>query len=162
MILIVMGVSGSGKSTVAEKLAKRLGYDYVDADSYHSDENQAKMRAGHPLTDEDRKPWLAFLASEIATFNAEKLDVVLACSALKRAYRSSLRSGSSSALVRFVYLKIDFDLAADRLKGRKHAFMNPQLLQSQFDALEEPTGACIILDASGSADSLIEDIIVRL
>jgi len=135
--LVVMGVSGSGKSTIAERLAARLGWCYEDGDKYHPPANVAKMSAGHPLTDEDRWPWLQAIADEIDRTCTQGERAVVACSALKRAYRDIV-TNQQSADVRLVFLQGNFELIHARLKARKGHFMPPALLQSQFAALEEP------------------------
>ena len=135
--LIVMGVSGSGKSTVAELLGKRLGWRFEDGDSFHPASNVEKMRAGHPLTDEDRWPWLKAIAAEIDRVLGAGSTVVIGCSALKRAYRDVLLHHRTD--VRLVYLEGTQALIADRLGRRKGHFMPPGLLTSQFNTLEPPT-----------------------
>lgn len=135
-ILMVMGVSGCGKSTLAEALAKRLGITYLDADDYHPEENIAKMRSGKPLNDKDRLPWLQKLA--LVLLDHQDKGVVLACSALKASYRELL---NEYVRVQTVYLQGDFDYLYARLGKRKGHFMPPELLQSQFQALEEPEDA---------------------
>lgn len=135
--LIVMGVSGSGKSTVGEKLAARLGWLYEDADQFHPASNVAKMSAGIPLTDEDRWPWLRAIAAEIDRVCDVGGTVVIGCSALKRAYRDVLLHHRAD--VRLVYLKGAHALIAERLGRRKGHFMPPGLLTSQFNTLEPPT-----------------------
>jgi gluconokinase len=134
--LIVMGVSGSGKSTVAEVLAKHLGWRCEDGDKFHPASNVAKMSAGQPLTDEDRWPWLKAIAAEIARTCAAHDHAVVACSALKRAYRKVLLNGRSD--VRFVFLDGTETLIASRLAARKGHFMPAGLLASQFRTLELP------------------------
>ncbi|HEY0328615.1 MAG TPA: gluconokinase [Rhodopseudomonas sp.] len=135
-VLIVMGVSGSGKSTIAEALAQRLGWVYEDADRFHPPGNVAKMRAGQPLTDADRAPWLQAIADEIDRIAAAKDHAVIACSALKRSYRDVLRHGRGD--VRLVYLDGDRQLIAARLAARQDHFMPPGLLDSQFATLQVP------------------------
>jgi gluconokinase len=135
--VVVMGVSGSGKSTIGKPVAAKLGCPFRDADSFHPKSNIAKMSRGEPLTDEDRWPWLAAIAAWIDEHRRAGTTCVVTCSALKRAYRDVV-TGRQSADVRLVYLKGDFDLIAARLKARKGHFMPPELLRSQFDALEEP------------------------
>ena len=135
---MVLGVSGSGKSTVGEALAGALGWPFADADDFHPATNVAKMRAGIPLTDADRAPWLATLRELMAQALAGGHSLVLACSALKQAYRDRLQV---DARVRFVYLRGDRDLIAARIAARTGHYMPPGLLQSQFDALEEPDDA---------------------
>jgi gluconokinase len=134
--LIVMGVSGSGKSTIADKLAERLRWSYEDGDKFHPASNVAKMSAGHPLTDEDRWPWLQAIADEIDRVCRAGQRAVIACSALKRAYRDILVHGRSD--VRIIYLKGTQELIARRLATRKNHFMPPGLLDSQFRTLEPP------------------------
>ena len=136
--IVVMGVSGAGKSTVGKLIAARLDCPFRDADSFHPAANIAKMSRGEPLTDDDRWPWLNAIAAWIAEHRAAGTTCVVTCSALKRRYRDIITS-RQSADVRMVYLKGDFDLIAARLKARKDHFMPPALLQSQFAALEEPS-----------------------
>ena len=135
--IVVMGVSGAGKSTVGQIIATRLDCPFRDADSFHPTANIAKMSRGEPLTDEDRWPWLHAIADWIAEHRAAGMTCVVTCSALKRAYRDIV-TGRQKADVRLVYLKGDFDLIGARLKARKDHFMPPGLLHSQFGALEEP------------------------
>jgi gluconokinase len=131
-----MGVSGSGKSTIADGLARRLGWRFEDGDRFHPPGNVAKMSAGHPLTDEDRWPWLQAIADEIDRVCDAGARVVIACSALKQAYRAVLVHGRHD--VRIVYLQGTPELIADRLARRKGHFMPPGLLDSQFATLEPP------------------------
>jgi gluconokinase len=133
-IVLVMGVSGSGKTTVGTLLAQRLGWPYAEADGFHPAANIAKMAAGHPLTDADRMPWLHAIAAWIDQRIAAGGGGVVSCSALKRAYRDMLRRPE----VRFVYLKGSHQLIAARLAARHGHFFQPELLDSQFAALEEP------------------------
>jgi gluconokinase len=135
--MVVMGVSGAGKSTVGRIVAARLNCPFRDADSFHPKANIEKMASGHPLTDEDRLPWLQAIAAYVAAHRAAGTRCVVTCSALKRVYRDIV-TDKQSPDVRLVYLTGDFDLIAARLKARKGHFMPPALLQSQFDALEEP------------------------
>jgi gluconokinase len=135
--LIVMGVSGAGKTTIGETLAARLGWPYEDADTFHPASNVAKMSAGQPLTDEDRWPWLKAIAAEIDRACAAGEHIVIGCSALKRSYRDVLMQGRTDT--RLVYLDGTQSLIADRLSHRKGHFMPPGLLISQFAALEPPT-----------------------
>jgi gluconokinase len=148
-----MGVAGSGKSTVAELTAARLGWEYIDADTYHPPENVAKMRRGEALNDTDRAGWLAALADMLAERAARGVAVVLACSALKQAYRDRLTEGAS---YRLVYLRGTRELLAQRLGARSGHFMNPGLLDSQLATLEEPRNA-LVLDISGSPDVLADE-----
>ncbi len=157
-----MGVSGSGKSTVADALAKRLGWRYEDGDRFHPPGNVAKMSAGHPLTDEDRLPWLQAIADEIDRVCRQGERAVIACSALKRAYRDILLHGRAD--VRFVFLKGTQDLIAGRLAARKGHFMPPDLLASQFRTLEPPAAGehpiTVSIDAPVAA--IVDDIIRQL
>jgi len=135
MIIIIFGVSGAGKTTVGKLLARELGWRFIEADDFHPAANIEKMRSGHPLTDDDRWPWLERLRDQIRQSLAAGENAVLACSALKRAYRDRLQA---SEHVKFVFLRGDYALVEKQLHSRRGHFMNPDLLQSQFDDLEEP------------------------
>jgi carbohydrate kinase (thermoresistant glucokinase family) len=135
-VLVVMGVSGSGKSTVAKALAEALAWPFEEGDDLHPPANVAKMRAGHPLTDEDRKPWLEAIGRWIDGQAAKDEPGVITCSALRRAYRDQIRQGRPQ--VKLVFLEGSRSLIADRLSHRQGHFMPPSLLDSQFEALEEP------------------------
>ena len=158
MIVILMGVTGAGKTTVGEALAGQLHWRFADADSYHSVANVEKMRSGIPLTDADREPWLTSLHTAIVGWIATGENVVLACSALKAAYRERLLV---SPEVKLVYLKADRELVAQRLAGRQHHYMNPSLIESQFETLQPPQGA-VTVDGSLPTDAVVEDIRRRL
>jgi gluconokinase len=134
-MVIIFGVSGGGKTTVGKLLARELGWHFLEADDFHSAANIEKMRSGHPLTDEDRWPWLERLRQQIERSVAAEENAVLACSALKRAYRDRLRVSDA---VRFVFLRGDYALVEKQLPSRHGHFMDAALLQSQFDDLEEP------------------------
>jgi gluconokinase len=134
--VVVMGVSGCGKSTVAARLAEMLGWDFAEADRFHSAANVEKMRSGIPLNDEDRGPWLDAIAAWIESERTSGRSCVVACSALKRRYRKRLSGGRAD--VRFVFLSGPYDMVAARLEGRSGHYMPLSLLQSQFDALEPP------------------------
>jgi len=140
MIVVLMGVSGSGKTTVGRILAEKLGWVFLDADDFHPAANIAKMSRGEPLTDEDRRPWLEALRDRIDEACARNEDVVLACSALKHAYRDYLREDEPGC-VRYVYLEGSEELIRERLAKRRGHFMPPGLLHSQFEALEPPADA---------------------
>jgi gluconokinase len=139
--VIVMGVSGSGKSTVGQMLAEQLGWTYIESDDYHSAEDINKMSNGIPLTDADRWPWLNRLHDLMADHAKQGQSVVLACSALKQSYRDLLAAGLKNVF--FVYLKGDYDLIFERMKSRDH-YMQASMLRSQFDALEEPINALML------------------
>jgi gluconokinase len=151
MIVIVMGTTGSGKTTIGSLLAKRLGWEFVDADDFHPPANVEKMKHGIPLSDADRKPWLKTLHDKIVEWTAKKNNVVLACSALKQSYREELRANSE---VKFVYLKGSYELFSQRVLTRKGHFAKQDLIASQFAALEEPTDA-IIADAARSPEEIV-------
>jgi gluconokinase len=154
MIIVLMGVTGSGKTTVGKKLAERLGWQYFDADEFHSPANVEKMKSGVALNDEDRKPWLKSLQRLVRTKLAEAQPAVLSCSALRQSYRDMLRL---DARVRLVYLKGDYDLIKERLRARSNHYMNPALLDSQFATLEEPEDA-LTLDVESPPESIVETI----
>jgi gluconokinase len=160
--LVVMGVSGSGKSTIAERLAARLGWRCEDGDKYHPPANVAKMSAGYPLTDEDRWPWLQAIADEIDRTCTQGERAVVACSALKRAYRDILVHGRND--VRIVFLNGTHDLIAARLAARKGHFMPPGLLTSQFKTLEppQPTERPITVSIDAPVEAIVDDIIRQL
>jgi gluconokinase len=139
MIVVLMGVSGSGKSTIGRELARQLGWTFLDADDYHPPANIAKLHAGIPLTDEDRRPWLAAIARVIDEARMKCENIVLACSALKHSYQDYLRHGLDD--VKFVYLHGPPELIRARLEARTGHFMNPALFSSQLETLEPPDEA---------------------
>jgi gluconokinase len=141
MIILVMGVTGSGKTTVGKMLASRLGWVFLDADNFHSAENVEKMRRGIPLSDADRGPWLAAIHAELVKCAGEKVDAVLACSALKESYRERLGAGVE---MRIVYLKGTYGEIAARLQRRTGHFAGEGILAGQFADLEEPQGALVV------------------
>src|SRR5258708_7407362 len=161
-VLIVMGVSGSGKSTIGEKLAERLGWIYEDGDRFHPANNVAKMSAGQPLTDEDRWPWLQAIANEIDRICAAGQHAVIACSALKRAYRDILVHGRKD--VRIICLRGSQELIASRLALRKNHFMPPGLLASQFKTLEPPDESenAVTVSIDAPVEKIVDDIIRQL
>jgi gluconokinase len=158
MIVIVMGVVGAGKTTIGKLLAEQLGWEFADADDFHPPSNIEKIRQGIPLTDDDRRPWLARLRAEIANWIAQGRSVVLACSALKRTYRQELEVGRE---VRFVYLKGNPELIAKRLRSRHGHFADEHILASQFDDLEEPENA-LTVDISAAPSQIVAEIRQKL
>jgi gluconokinase len=160
--LIVMGVSGSGKTTIGERLAARISWRYEDADTFHPASNVAKMSAGQPLTDEDRWPWLKAIAAEIDRVCTAGERVVIGCSALRRVYRDVLVHGRTD--IRIIYLKGTQALVADRLGQRKGHFMPSVLLTSQFNTLEPPTDDehALTVSIDGSVEAIVDDILRQL
>jgi gluconokinase len=158
-VIVLMGVSGSGKTTVGELLAERLGATFEEGDAYHPQTNIEKMRAGIPLDDGDREPWLLRLSAEIGRWLAEGRTVVLACSALKERYRAILKDGRPE--LRFVHLAGSPRLISARLARRRHDYMPASLLPSQLAALEEPKDA-ITVDVGGTPEAIVAEICARL
>ncbi len=175
LVIIVMGVSGSGKSTVAQALAHALNLRYFDADNFHSDVNKAKMASGLALTDTDREPWLNSLSNAINQWQKEEQGAVLACSALKESYRKRLNAGHAPipmtehrqkhpnrpGAAKFVYLKASYDEIYRRMEQRQNHFMKADMLKSQFNTLEEPTDA-IVVDATGSLEEIVAQVLEEL
>lgn len=160
--LVVMGVSGSGKSTIAEALSRRLGWICDDGDRYHPSANVEKMRSGTPLTDADRIPWLQAIAARIDQACRTGSPLVISCSALKKSYRDILMHGRRDVAV--VYLEGSRELIAERLSKRKNHFMPAGLLESQFDSLEPPLPSEHAVTASIDApvDAIVERIVAAL
>jgi carbohydrate kinase (thermoresistant glucokinase family) len=156
MVVLLMGVSGAGKTTLGERLARELGCRFIDADDYHPPENVRKMAAGVPLEDADRWPWLERLNGLL---RAER-GAVLACSALKEKYRRRLAEGVAD--FRTVHLRGGFDLIHGRLQARQHRYMPSSLLQSQFDALEPPGADALVVEVSGTPEETLGEILARL
>ena len=154
MIILLMGVTGAGKTTIGRLLADQLHWDFVDADQFHSRANVEKMRQGIALTDADREPWLESIRQAMLMWVELRKHVVLACSALKRVYRERLQIGPS---VKLVYLRGSYDLISSRLQERHGHFATTTLLASQFADLEEPTDA-LIVDAAGSPEQIVTNI----
>ena len=151
-VIVVMGVSGSGKTTVGARLAQELGWSFYDADDFHSEANREKMAQGIPLNDADRAEWLKSLQALIQKHVEEGTSCILACSALKQRYRDTLAVNEK---VRFAYLRGSFEQIETRMKLRKDHYMPVELLKSQFEALEEPRDA-VIVDISHSPDKIIQ------
>ncbi len=160
--LVIMGVSGSGKSTIARALADKTGWRFEDGDSFHPKANLEKMKAGHPLNDDDRKPWLQAIADEIDRVGDGGGRIIVACSALKRAYRDILTHGRDDVVI--VYLGGSRELIAERLKQRKGHFMPAGLLDSQFDTLEPPRADehPLVVSIDGSVEAIVDDIAAKL
>jgi gluconokinase len=154
VIVVIMGVTGSGKTTVGTVLAQQLGWEFADADDFHSPANVAKMKAGIPLDDADRAPWLASLRQAIEQWIAKRQNVVLACSALKKNYRDELAVDRE---VRFVYLKGSYDLIYQRLKQRHGHFASEKILAGQFADLQEPDDALTV-----KIDQPVEEIVAEI
>ena len=158
MLVAVMGVTGSGKTTVGSLLAKRLGWEFADADDFHSAENKDKMHRGIPLTDADRMPWLAAIHEKLARTDAQHRSLVLGCSALKQSYRDQL---FRDLQVRLVYLKGSYELIDHRLQDRKGHFADDKILAAQFADLQEPSDA-VTVDMSGAPAQIVDEICRRL
>ena len=163
MIVVLMGVSGSGKTTIGRLLADRTGWIFADADDYFPQAYKDKMAAGHPLNDEDRAPWLLTLNGLLRRWDEEKIDGVLACSALKEKYHEVLKAGLPSTHIMFIFLDGTKELIAKRLAARKHEYMNPKLLDSQLATLERPDDAYRIVNdrAPGEIVDQIQEYILR-
>lgn len=161
-ILVVMGVSGSGKTTVAVMLAKALGVDFLEGDELHPRSNVEKMKSGTPLTDDDRWPWLQAIAGKIDDWRAQGRGGVVTCSALKRAYRDILVGRRPN--VRVVYLKGSHQLIHDRMAARKGHFMPVGLLANQFTVLEEPgpDENPVVVDIGGTPEEIVAEVIRQL
>ena len=158
-VIIIMGVSGSGKSTIGAMLAQSLGWQFFDGDTFHPPANIEKMKHGIPLNDQDRAPWLQRLHDELQQQMAEGHSVILACSALKESYRNVLRDEVSPP--KFVYLDVDPETIRDRLGHRTAHFFPKELMESQFAALEKPKDA-IIIDARKPLDVVVDQVIHTL
>jgi gluconokinase len=158
MILLVMGVTGSGKSTVGRILAERLGWVYLEADDFHSASNKERMRHGVPLTEADRQPWLDAIHTELQKQYAEGKNVVLACSALREEYRAKLMAGLN---VKLIYLRGLRKLIAGRLRQRTDHFAGESILDDQFAVLEEPHKS-LVVDIAQTPEQIVEEILRRI
>ncbi len=161
MIVVVMGVTATGKTTIAKELVRRTGWDFAEGDDYHSEANREKMHAGIPLTDADREPWLQALHTVLADWFHAGKNGVMTCSALKESYRATLRGDLPAGAVQFVILEAPKAVLADRLAHRTNHFMNPALLDSQLATLEEPSDA-IHLDVDRSPAAATADLMHKL
>ncbi len=159
MVLIVMGVTGAGKTTIGRALATSLGWEFHDGDELHTEASKLKMHRGVALDDLDRAPWLKALRKLIQTLLSEDRNAVVACSALKQSYRDELVVDPK--LVKIIYLEGSKQLIAERLRRRIGHFVNPDLLQSQFDTLEEPRNA-IVVDVSAAPETIVSEIKAKL
>jgi gluconokinase len=159
MIVVLMGVSGSGKTTVGTLLAKRTGAIFADADDYHPAANKEKMRAGIPLNDDDRQPWLEILNGVLKSWYESGEAGVLACSALKESYRETLANRIPPNAITFVWLDGDRELLTERMAARHHEYMNPKLLDSQIATLEPPKDAVHVMN--DRAPELVVDEILQ-
>lgn len=164
MILIVMGVSGAGKTRIGELLARRLGCDFVDGDAFHSVANKLKMAHGVALTDEDRRPWLAAIRAAIEAKERAGETAVFGCSSLKRAYRDVLRGGAHDHdRVRFVYLEGTFERLRERLGSREGHFFDPSLLQSQLDTIEPPgEDEAVTVSIDLTPEAIVDEVVAQL
>jgi gluconokinase len=158
MVIVLMGVAGSGKTTLGTRVAAELGWLFADADDYHPAANVEKMRKGIPLTDADRAPWLATLRELIMRWIAEGQNAMLACSALKREYRDELRTGPE---VRFLYLKAAPEVLRERLRARSGHYMKAGMLESQLATLEQPKDAMVV-DVSGTVEDSVRAILAKV
>jgi gluconokinase len=158
-VVVLMGVSGSGKTTIGRRLSNKLGWDFYDADDFHPQANIDKMSRGVPLTDADRWPWLEKLHKLISEYVIKNRSVVLACSALKNSHRDLLLRNVSHAVL--VYLRGDHDLIKERMQQRQDHYMRAHMLDSQFESLEEPNDA-LIIDIDADPEAIINAIIQSL
>jgi gluconokinase len=159
MIVVLMGVSGAGKTTIGVRLAERTGATFADADDYHPKANKDKMAAGQPLNDADRQPWLETLNGLLRGWYEVGSSGVLACSALKAKYRETLSAGMPEGVVKFVMLDGSKELIAERLASRQHEYMNPKLLDSQLATLEVPQDALRLVNDK-TPDEIVDEILV--
>lgn len=161
MVVVLMGVTGTGKTTVGEALAARTAWPFADADDFHSAANRAKMHAGIPLTDEDRAPWLQSLHQQIVTWLRDGGNGILACSALKKSYRTELTAGTAGGSVRFVFLTGPPELIRQRMEARHGHYMPESLLPSQLATLEPPQDA-IEISIAQTVPAMVDQILNAL
>jgi gluconokinase len=163
LAVVVMGVSGAGKTVVGRRLAEALGADFIDGDDLHTDAARAKMASGHPLTDDDRWPWLDRIAAALREGVSRGVTTIVACSALRRVYRERLRIGAGGGL-RFIYLRADRDLMRARVAGRRDHYMPASLVDSQFATLEPPDGEpdVVVMPADAELDAAIPKLAAEL
>ncbi|WP_445619408.1 gluconokinase [Kushneria sp. Sum13] len=158
--ILIMGVSGSGKSTIGEAVAEKTGCEYIDGDQYHPPANIEKMTKGVPLTDDDRQGWLEALADLFAQHRQENKSVMIGCSGLKKSYRDILRQGDPELII--LFLDGSYDTILQRMEERQH-FFSPQMLRTQFDTLQAPgSDEAISIDISKSFDSVIDQCVSEL
>jgi gluconokinase len=163
MVVVVMGVSGSGKTTVGRALAARLGWQFTDADDLHPKANVDKMRRGIALTDDDREPWIRAVERTIDDHVARRVDLVLACSALRRRHRDVMRAHVDAGDLRFVLLDGSYELIDARMRARAGHFMPEALLRSQFDTLERPApGEALVVDVAPPVPDVVDAIVKGL
>jgi gluconokinase len=161
MVVVLMGVTGTGKTTVGKALAERTGWPFADADDFHSAANRAKMHAGIPLTDEDRAPWLSSLHDQITAWLRDGTNGILACSALKESYRTALTEGTSPGSVRFVFLTGPVAVIEQRMEARQGHYMPESLLPSQVATLEPPHDA-IEISITQTVPAMVDQILSAL
>lgn len=162
MIIVMMGICGAGKTTIGRALAERLGIPFTEGDSFHPPENVARMKAGHPLTDADRAPWLKALATAITAWSTAGEEMVMSCSALRRSYRDQFRAAAPDVV--FVHLHGAVDLVRARMATREGHFMPIALIDSQIADLEDPTGepGVIVVDVAGTPEEIVDRIVAQL
>jgi len=158
-IIYIMGVSGSGKTTIGKLLSEKISIPFFDADEFHSTANKEKMKTGKPLTDEDRSGWLITL-NQLAREQQEKQGAIIACSALKEKYRKILSAGIAAPVI-WVFLQGNYELILERMKTRTGHFMPPEMLSSQFETLETPSKA-ITVDVAGSPEKIVATVISKI
>jgi gluconokinase len=159
MVILVMGTTGAGKTTVGQLIARKLGWNFLDADDFHPQANIEKMKHGVPLTDRERAPWLANIHSRLRQLDAEEKNAVLACSALKQSYRETLAAGLD---MRIVYLRGTYDQMRQHILARHGHFAGESILAGQFSDLEEPTDALVLDVSSSSPERLAADAVAGL